>query len=181
MRELIIGGARSGKSALALQRAHDSSKSVTFVATAQALDAEMSERIARHRGERPKTWMTVESPLQLAETLAEVDAKDRFVIVDCLTLWLSNIMCSTTEDNSPSNELVCSEYCDALIGALEKFSGDIVLITNEVGMGIVPDNVLARRFRDEQGRLNQQVARICERVTLVVAGIPISIKTPPET
>jgi len=170
MRELILGGARSGKSALAVRLARSSGRAVTFVATATAGDAEMAERIARHRAARPPAWRVVEEPIALAVALRAECAADRIVIVDCLTLWLSNLM--------PAEAPLESERA-ALLDALPALPGRVLLVANEVGLGIVPENALARRFRDEQGTLNQAVASLCQRVILVAAGIPLVVKGPP--
>jgi adenosylcobinamide kinase/adenosylcobinamide-phosphate guanylyltransferase len=168
MRELILGGARSGKSALALRRA-EAFERVVWIATAQALDAEMAERIARHRAERPAHWRTVEEPLLLAETLRRVATADSCVVVDCLTLWLTNLLLA--EDIASLEREIA-----ALLDTLPALPGEIILVANEVGLGIVPENALARRFRDEAGRLNQRVATSCERVTFVAAGLPLVLK-----
>jgi adenosylcobinamide kinase / adenosylcobinamide-phosphate guanylyltransferase len=172
MRELILGGARSGKSALALRRAEafaQSGHAVTWLATAQALDAEMGERIARHRDERPAGWRTVEEPLRLAQALHGLSGANTCVIVDCLTLWLTNLMLA--EDAG-----LLERETAALLAALPTLPGELILVANEVGLGIVPDNALARRFRDEAGRFNQAVAALCERVTFVAAGLPLQLK-----
>lgn len=165
MIELILGGARSGKSRHAEQRALASGQAVTYVATAQALDDEMVARIARHRAERPAGWRTVEEPLTLADALVGAAAPDACLIVDCLTLWLSNVLLAGRE-----------EEIDRLLAALPALPGTLILVSNEVGWGIVPENALARRFRDEQGRLNQNIAALAGRVTLVAAGLPLVLK-----
>lgn len=170
MRELILGGARSGKSAFAARLAHSSGLAVTFIATATPGDAEMAARIARHRAERSPDWRVVEAPIQLAAALRAECAADRVVIVDCLTLWLSNVLLA---------EAPFAIERDAFIDVLPQLPGRILLVANEVGLGIVPDNALARRFRDEAGALNQAIARLCERVTLVAAGLPLALKGPP--
>ena len=167
MRELILGGARSGKSALAVRLARASGLAVTFVATATAGDAEMAERIARHRAARPPSWRVVEVPIALAAALRAECAPDRIVVVDCLTLWLSNLMLA---------EAPLAPERAALLDALPALPGRVMLVANEVGLGIVPENALARRFRDEQGALNQAVASRCERVTLVAAGVALVLK-----
>ncbi len=169
MKELILGGARSGKSALALRRAAASGRPVTWLATAQALDAEMAERIERHRAERPAGWRTVEEPLRLAQALRLGAAADGCLVVDCLTLWLTNLMLAGDAS------LLQTETAD-LLATLPALPGHIILVANEVGLGIVPDNALARRFRDEAGRLNQALAESCERVTFVAAGLPLVLK-----
>lgn len=167
MRELILGGARSGKSALAEQRAAASGQAVTFVATAEAGDAEMAARIAAHRERRPAHWTTVEAPRELAAALRAHAGPGRLLLVDCLTLWLANLV---ADDTALEHERA------ALLAALPALAGEIVLVSNEVGLGIVPDNPLGRRFRDAAGRLNQEVAGACERVTLVAAGLPLTLK-----
>lgn len=168
MQELILGGARSGKSALAGRRA-EAFAQVVWIATAEAGDAEMAERIARHRAERPAHWTTVEEPLRLADALRRVASADSCVVVDCLTLWLTNLLLA--EDAG-----LLERETAALLDTLPALPGAIVLVANEVGLGIVPENALARRFRDEAGRLNQRVAAVCERVTFVAAGLPLVLK-----
>lgn len=165
MIELILGGARSGKSAHAQRRAAESGLPVVYLATAQAGDAEMAARILRHRAERPRDWRTVEEPLLLAAALTREAHDDRCLVVDCLTLWLSNVLLAQRE-----------EEIGRLLATLPQLPGRILLVSNEVGYGIVPENALARRFRDEQGRLNQAIAALANRVTLVVAGIPVTVK-----
>lgn len=173
MKELILGGARSGKSTLALQRAHAHAGEVVYVATATAGDSEMRERIERHRAERPVHWQTVECDVQLAQCLLQLDDPRRCIIVDCLTLWLSNVLFNESADA----ESAWSQQRAALLDCLPKLQSNVILVSNEVGLSIVPDNVLARRFRDEQGWLNQQVATVCERVTFVAAGLPLVLKS----
>ena len=164
--ELIIGGARSGKSALAERRAIDSGLAVTYLATATAGDQEMAARIAHHRQRRPPHWQTAEEPVELAAALHAHAGADRLLLVDCLTLWLSNLMLG------PGLEPERSQLLDSL----DRLPGRIILVSNEVGWGIVPINELARRFADEQGRLNQEVAARSARVTLVAAGLPLELK-----
>lgn len=168
MIELVIGGARSGKSAYAERQAlglQGLGLAVTYVATAEARDAEMAERIAHHRARRPASWRTVEAPIALAEALSRVAAPETCVLVDCLTLWLTNVMLAQREAE-----------IDRLLATLSTLPGRILLVSNEVGWGIVPENALARRFRDEQGRLNQRVAALADKVTLVAAGLPLVLK-----
>lgn len=161
---LILGGARSGKTAHALAAAEASGRGLVMIATAEALDAEMEERIARHRAERGPRWRTIEAPLDLASALAQVSA-DETAVVDCLTLWVSNLMHADRDLEAETARLIA-----ALPGR------DLVLVSNEVGLGIVPDNALARRFRDAAGRLNQQVAAAADRVVFVAAGLPLTLK-----
>ena len=167
---LVLGGARSGKSRYALDLAQASGREQVFIATAQAQDREMAERIARHRAERDGAWSTHEVPLALPQTLATLARPDRVVLVDCLTLWLSNVVLAGQE---PEPGIA------ALVQAIAGAAGPLVLVSNEVGQGIVPATPLGRRFRDLQGRLNQQVAQACEAVVLVVAGCPTLIKPTP--
>jgi adenosylcobinamide kinase/adenosylcobinamide-phosphate guanylyltransferase len=162
---LIIGGARSGKSSHAERLARESNLRVTYIATCEARDEEMSERIAHHRERRPTEWRTVEEPLLLADALRREAAIDACLLVDCLTLWLTNALLGERE-----------EEIDKLLAALPGLPGRIILVSNEVGWGIVPENPLARRFRDEQGRLNQRIAAIASEVTLVAAGLPLTLK-----
>jgi len=168
MKELILGGTRSGKSALAQQRAGQSGLAVTYIATARLLDREMAERIIRHRQARPAGWQVVEEPLALAQALQANAATDRCLLVDCLTLWLSNLLAA-------SEERLLDEK-QALLETLPALPGYLILVSNEVGQGIVPVNSLARRFRDEAGWLHQALAHCCDRVTLTVAGLPLTLK-----
>lgn len=168
MKHLILGGARSGKSRHAEQLAEQSGSTVVYVATAEALDAEMEARIAHHRERRPGGWALVEEPLALATVLRAQAAPGRCLLVDCLTLWLGNLLAA----DAPR----MAQEIDALYATLPTLPGEILLVSNEVGWGIVPDNALARRFRDEAGRLHQQLATLCDHVTLVVAGLPLALK-----
>ena len=169
MKQLILGGSRSGKSSLAEQRAGESGLTVTYIATATAGDGEMAARIAQHQARRPAHWKIVEEPLQLANTLRKHAAPDRCLLVDCLTLWLTNLLCA-------NDEALFQRERAALLETLPALPGHIILVSNEVGMGIVPLGELSRRFSDEAGWLNQEAARICERVTLMVAGLPYPLK-----
>ena len=184
MREFILGGARSGKSRLAEKRAvvcEALGMEVVYIATAEAGDGEMAERLAHHRNNRPAHWVTVEEPIQLAATLQAQAAQDRCLIVDCLTLWLSALIFKgeagqQMESGAPIDCELFSRERQALLDVLRKLPGEIILVSNEIGSGVVPENRLARRFADEQGRLNQDVATLCERVTLSVAGIPLVLR-----
>lgn len=169
MRTLILGGARSGKSALAERLAGDSGREVVYVATAQAHDDEMRDRIAHHRERRPAHWRSVEEPLALADTLRLQAGADRCLLVDCLTLWLSNLLI----DPEPAR---FERERDALLDLLPSLPGELLLVSNEVGLGIVPMGALSRRFVDEAGRLHQALAMHCERVVFVTAGLPIALK-----
>ena len=158
---LVLGGARSGKSAFANRLGLQSGRAVTFIATATAEDEEMMERIARHRAERPSSWTTVEAPLELRDAIAARPADD-FLIVDCLTLWVSNLLGASRLPDD------IRDSCDA--AAEEMATRDGVVVTNEVGLGIVPANPLARTFRDTLGRVNAAFAMRAERSLLMVAG-----------
>lgn len=169
MRELILGGVRSGKSALAERRAVESGLAVSYIATATAGDTEMAARIAHHRQRRPPTWQIVEEPCHLASALRSTAAPDRCVIVDCLTLWLTNLLLA-------EEAALLERERSLLLETLPALPGQIVLVSNEVGLGIVPLGELSRRFADEAGRLHQQLAALCERVTFVAAGLPLTLK-----
>lgn len=162
---LVLGGARSGKSALAERLVLAAGPSPVYIATAEAWDDEMRARIAQHRAERDgQGWRTIEAPLDLPGALAQ--AGDAPVLVDCLTLWLTNLMLADHDIDAATA---------ALLGALDR-PAPTVLVANEVGLGIVPDNALARRFRDAAGRLNQQVAARAETVVFTAAGLPLALK-----
>jgi adenosylcobinamide kinase/adenosylcobinamide-phosphate guanylyltransferase len=169
VRTLILGGARSGKSALAERLASESARDVVYIATAQAHDAEMAGRIAHHRARRPAHWQSVEEPLALAETLVACAQSDRCVLVDCLTLWLSNLL-GDADDQRLGRE------CEALLDILPALPGELLFVSNEVGLGVVPMGELTRRFVDEAGRLHQAMAARCERVLFVAAGLPLPLK-----
>ena len=168
MHTLILGGARSGKSALAERLASSSAREVVYLATAQALDEEMAARIAHHRARRPAQWQCVEAPLALADALRAHARSDTCVLVDCLTLWLSNLLAQPAA--------VLERERDALLSTLPQLPGDVLLVSNEVGLGIVPLGELTRRFVDEAGRLHQSLAACCERVVFVAAGLPLALK-----
>ena len=169
MRTLILGGARSGKSALAERLARESGQAVIYIATAQAHDAEMAARIAHHRDRRPAHWQSVEEPLALADALRAYAHFDRCVLVDCLTLWLSNLL-GDADDKRLERE------CEALLDVLPALPGELLFVSNEVGLGVVPMGELTRRFVDEAGRLHQAMAARCERVLFVAAGLPLPLK-----
>jgi adenosylcobinamide kinase / adenosylcobinamide-phosphate guanylyltransferase len=180
-RTLVLGGARSGKSALAERLARESGKDVIYLATSHAGDAEMAERIAHHRARRPAGWQTVEEATALAATLRALCAPARIVLVDCLTLWLTNLMFATRQDYPEVGPIALPPLFGAERAALldwldEPPTGDVVFVSNEVGMGIVPYGAVARAFVDEAGRLNQDVAARCERVLFVAAGLPLALK-----
>ena len=165
---LVLGGARSGKSRYAEWLIATYPQPWIYVATAQARDEEMAERIAAHKARRVAGWRTVEALHALADALDAAPA-DAAVLVDCLTLWLSNLM---------EEALDIDAQTARLLEALARRPGPTVLVSNEVGLGIVPDNALARRFRDLQGNLNQRLAEQAARVVMMVAGLPVAVKSP---
>ncbi len=169
MRELILGGVRSGKSRLAEQHASASGLDVVYVATAQARDPEMLQRIAHHRAHRPAHWQVMEADRDLARALQQHAGAGRCVLVDCLTLWLTQLLCDVSE-----GEL--RREVNALLNVLPGLPGHIILVSNETNMGVVPMGELSRRYCDEAGRLHQQLGTLCERVILTVAGIPLVVK-----
>lgn len=179
-RTLFLGGARSGKSAHAEQLAAASGKEVIYIATGSAGDAEMAERIAHHRAERPAHWRTVEEPLALAAALAEWRAPERIVLVDCLTLWLCNLLFSDGRQYPDVGAIELPERFQqeraALLAELAIDRGDVALVSNEVGLGIVPWGAVSRCYADEAGRMNQAVAAACDRVVFVAAGLPLVLK-----
>jgi adenosylcobinamide kinase / adenosylcobinamide-phosphate guanylyltransferase len=175
MKTLLIGGARSGKSALAERLATDSARPVTLIATAQAGDDEMAARIAAHRAQRPPHWRVIEEPLALAEALRAADTPGGCVLVDCLTLWLSNLLLADEAMPTQPGPRFVQER-QALLAQLPTLQSDLLLIGNEVGHGIVPLGPLNRLFVDENGRLHQALAAHCERVRFVMAGCVLALK-----
>ncbi|MGL4318619.1 MAG: bifunctional adenosylcobinamide kinase/adenosylcobinamide-phosphate guanylyltransferase [Pseudomonas sp.] len=172
MLELILGGARSGKSRLAEQLAADSGLAVTYIATSQALDGEMNERIAHHRARRPAGWALVEEPLALARVLREQAAADRCLLVDCLTLWLTNLLMLDDDARLQVER-------EALLACLGELPGRIILVSNETGLGVVPLGELTRRYVDLAGWLHQDIAARSQRVVFTVAGLPMLLKGEP--
>ncbi|MEL7544658.1 MAG: bifunctional adenosylcobinamide kinase/adenosylcobinamide-phosphate guanylyltransferase [Pseudomonadota bacterium] len=164
---LVIGGARSGKSRFAEGLADGTVGDVTYIATAEAWDDEMRTRIAAHQADRPAHWDTVDAPIDLRAALTAHARPGGAVLVDCLTLWLSNLMLK--ERNLEAEG-------DQLCGQLDTLEGEIIFVSNEVGQGIVPDNAMARTFRDAQGRLNQKLAACADQVFLITAGLPLQLK-----
>ena len=168
----IIGGCRSGKSRHALERAEKISGSKRiFIATCMPLDDEMKERIDRHKKERDKSWKTIEAPVQLPKAINENSREGDVILVDCLTLWINNLLMETESTDR------IDDHIQKLIIALEEAKCPIILVSNEVGAGIVPENKLARQFRDYAGFVNQKVAECVDRVIWMVAGIPVVIKS----
>jgi adenosylcobinamide kinase/adenosylcobinamide-phosphate guanylyltransferase len=163
----VLGGARSGKSRYAQERAEAHPGRLAYIATAQSFDDEMTQRIARHRQDRGLRWTTLEEPLDLAGAIERASRDAEVVLVDCLTLWLSNLMLG---------EIALGDPVAALAGALRRCPCPVILVSNEVGLSIVPDNALARAFRDEAGRLNQQIAALAGEVQFIAAGLPLRLK-----
>lgn len=169
MQSLILGGARSGKSRYAETLAQQSGREVIYIATATAQDAEMQSRIAHHQASRPAHWQTIEEPLALATCLQQYAAPGRLLLVDCLTLWLTNLLCA--EDASR-----LQAETNQLLRCLPALAGDIILVSNEVGLGVIPLGELTRRYVDEAGRLHQQLAAQMQSVVFMVAGLPHVLK-----
>ena len=167
---LVLGGARSGKSMFAEALAHDGRGQCVYVATAERVDDEMAARIETHRARRGTHWRTVEAPIELAEAIRRASTPRACLLVDCLTVWLGNLV-HRGHDVDAARE--------ALLESLAAVPGPVVLVANEVGLGIVPDNAMARAFRDHAGRLNQAVAAVAGRVYFVAAGIPMTLKGAP--
>ncbi|MFT6188592.1 MAG: adenosylcobinamide kinase/adenosylcobinamide-phosphate guanylyltransferase [Oleispira sp.] len=175
---LVLGGARSGKSRFAEQLAKESAKTVIYIATATVYDDEMQRRINRHIDDRPRHWQTVEEPLLLAKVLKQHAKDDVCLLVDCLTLWLSNILMTEQDQSEESKDDIESlaQYKADFLSTIAELPGQVILVSNEVGQGIVPMGELSRRFVDEAGWLHQDIARIANNVTLVVAGLPMVLK-----
>lgn len=164
---LVLGGARSGKSSFAegITVAHP--RGCVYLATAEIGDAEMAERVRKHQARRETHWRTVEAPLEIAPSIVAETEQGAAVLVDCLTLWLSNLMAAGRDP---------AEETETLVRALGQAGGPVVFVSNEVGLGIVPDNALARAFRDRAGRMNQRMAEIANAVVFVAAGLPLQLK-----
>ena len=169
MLQLILGGARSGKSRLAEQTAMDRQLAVTYVATAQALDFEMQSRITHHQNQRPSHWSLVEEPLYLANALQKINRPNQIILVDCLTLWLTNLL--LLEDQN-----VQQFECEQLLKVLPTLQSEIILVSNETGLGVVPLGEISPRFVDEAGRLHQALGQIADKVVFCVAGFPMILK-----
>lgn len=169
MKELILGGARSGKSRLAEQRAEATGLTVSYIATSQALDASMAERIDHHRARRPAGWGLIEEPIALAQALRDTATDEHCLLVDCLTLWLTNLLLD------PDPQRLRRER-DELVETLPTLPGRIILVSNETGLGVVPLGELTRRYVDEAGWLHQTLAELSDRVTFCVAGLPMTLK-----
>ncbi len=168
MKTLVLGGVRSGKSRLAAVLAAESGLPVTYIATAEARDDEMRRRIAAHRAVRPAEWRVIEEPLALCRAISRETEERRCIVVDCLTLWLTNLLTSKV--------VAFERERGAFLEGVRKWTCDLVLVSNETSMGIVPRGDLTRRFCDEAGLLHQELARHCDRVMLCVAGLPYALK-----
>jgi adenosylcobinamide kinase/adenosylcobinamide-phosphate guanylyltransferase len=166
-----LGGARSGKSRLAEQTAEKSDLPVIYIATAQARDEEMCQRIAHHQQQRPAHWQLIEQPIFLADQLSKIDQPNQIILVDCLTLWLSNLLLA--EDISLQQQI------EQLIAILPQLQSDIILVSNETGLGVVPMGELSRRFVDEAGRVHQSLGQLAHKVVFCVAGFPMILKDEP--
>ena len=171
MLQLILGGARSGKSRLAEKLASDSGLDVIYIATSQPLDGEMNQRVALHRQRRPVQWGLIEEPVELARVLRDNAGAGRCLLVDCLTLWLTNLLML----DDPQR---LTEARDALLDCLAQLPGEIIFVSNETGLGVVPLGELTRRYVDEAGWLHQALAERCHRVVFTVAGLPMTLKGP---
>lgn len=173
MQHLILGGACSGKSHYAEQLAKASNKQVIYIATGEAGDNEMLERIAKHQAERPKYWKTIEEPIFIADVIKRYANSKHFLLVDCLTLWLNNILFNA---QGQYQEVIFLQQKQALLEITPHLNADIALVSGEVGMGVVPMDKMTRHFVDEVGKLHQQLTKICPQVTLVTAGLPLTLK-----
>lgn len=167
--ELVLGGARSGKSSYAERVAKNSGKSVIYIATSEVRDDEMAKRVKLHQDQRPKEWTVIEEPIHLARELKANSKPENCILVDCMTLWLSNCLFS-------ESRVSWTECKSQLLQTLEQLPGQVILVTNEVGSGIVPMGNMSRRFVDEAGWLHQAIATRASKVTLVVAGLPMTFK-----
>lgn len=167
--QLVIGGARSGKSSYAERIAKESGKPVIYVATSEVHDNEMAQRVALHKSQRPADWSVIEEPLLLAKVLQEQSREDNCILVDCLTLWLSNCLFGEESINWENTK-------SELLTTLEQLPGQVIMVTNEVGCGIVPMGEMSRRYVDEAGWLHQAIAERVAKVTLVTAGLPMHLK-----
>jgi adenosylcobinamide kinase/adenosylcobinamide-phosphate guanylyltransferase len=183
MHTLVLGGARSGKSRHAEALAITSGKEVVYLATATASDGEMSARIAHHRAGRPAHWLTIEEPVALGHQLDRLSSPHRVILIDCLTLWLNNLLFTGGERYPEVGEITLPprfhEQQAALKAALLRCDSEVVMVSNEIGMGLMPMGAVSRCFMDEQGRLNQAMAALCDRAVFIAAGLPIYLKGAP--
>ena len=169
MKTLITGGARSGKSAHALMLAERWDGGKIFIATAEARDPEMKARIEKHRTERGREWITVEEPLAVAKAVTAHGSAGNFIVIDCLTLWTSNLL-------EQADDAAFARKADELAAAVAAVAASVIVVTNEVGLGIVPADPVSRAYRDRLGLVNARLAAVCGRVILMVAGLPLMIK-----
>ncbi|MBM6551092.1 bifunctional adenosylcobinamide kinase/adenosylcobinamide-phosphate guanylyltransferase [Marinomonas ostreistagni] len=172
MKHLVLGGVRSGKSQFAERWIAEQREQVVYIATSQVWDGSMAERVAKHQAYRPEHWQTIEEPFKLAATLTKIadQQPDAGVIVECCSLWLTNLLCAEDEAQLEAER-------EAFLNVLENYAQPVILVSAEVGLGIMPMNALARRYGDEIGTLNQRLAQLCDQVTLVTAGLPLSLKS----
>jgi adenosylcobinamide kinase/adenosylcobinamide-phosphate guanylyltransferase len=172
MKSLILGGVKSGKSRFAEQLATQLEHPVVYIATAQAWDNEMLERIRIHQQQRPSQWKTIETPLHLAATLKQEDEPNRTILVDCLTLWITQLLCK-------DNPSLLAQELNAFQTLLPTLQANLILVSNETNMGVIPIDALSRRFCDTAGKLHQQLTPVMDSVVLTVAGLPLYIKGKP--
>lgn len=170
MKHLVLGGVRSGKSAFAQEQVSLSCLPVCYIATSQVWDDEMATRVSAHQESRPSNWQLIEEPIELAKTLASLSQSGKAVIVECMTLWLTNLLCL-------DDEVRFEQETEAFLAAVEAFQGELVIVSSEVGLGVMPMNAMARRFADEAGLMNQKLAKLTDLVTLVAAGLPMPLKS----
>jgi adenosylcobinamide kinase/adenosylcobinamide-phosphate guanylyltransferase len=169
MKTLVLGGVKSGKSRLAESIAANSGKLVSYIATAQGYDDEMRARITLHKAQRPSHWHTIEEPLYLAKAIALADKENHFILVDCLTLWITQLLCH-------NDSTLLQQEISSLYRLLPTLKSDIVFVSNETNMGITPMDALSRRFCDESGQLHQNLSPIMDKVILTITGLPLYIK-----
>jgi adenosylcobinamide kinase/adenosylcobinamide-phosphate guanylyltransferase len=171
---LIIGGCRSGKSSMAIDLAnrYGASEKKIFIATCVPLDTEMQDRVQKHKDERDNLWQTLEIPINLSQAIRENSPNADVILIDCITLWVNNLLMETSDNKTISDNI------QDLVSALDAACCPVILVSNEVGTGIVPENALARLFRDYAGFANQQIAKHVQKVIWMVAGIPVTIKAP---
>lgn len=174
---LVTGGARSGKSSFALEIAESLGKCRLFVATCPRVDPEMSDRVQRHKDERAgRDWNTYECEIELADVFKNENSNYDVILIDCLTLWINNILYASEKKQQTVDDYLIKILCHKWLESASKFDGNIICVTNEVGLGIVPDNTLARKYRDLVGTCNQYIGKRAEQVVLVSCGVPLYIK-----
>ena len=170
----VLGGARSGKSAYAERLAASGARPVTYIATARIVDEEFAERVAHHRARRPEHWQLIEADDDLARALRQADGADRCILIDCLTLWLAELLCPAAGAALPAD--ACEARVRDFEAALADARGQVIVVSNEIGLGVVPMGEVTRRYVDELGRVNQRIAALASHVTLMVAGLPLTVK-----